>query len=73
MKAEILAFVTALKQHLKDEKPNYVHRTEWNGDTEHGFYSQLEFSESDLMKEIDDFAKFHWPESAASSDEPATN
>lgn len=54
MKKEITAFVLALKDHLLDRKPEYVHQQPWVDNT--SSYLCDDFDTEALMKEIDTFA-----------------
>jgi hypothetical protein len=44
-----------LKERLKENKDNYLHINDWQGDTETGFYTETDFDIEKLWEEIDEF------------------
>lgn len=47
----------ALKDHLRQNKENFVFHNSWCGDTEGGFYATDDFDMEKLCKEIDSFGE----------------
>lgn len=46
-----------LKEHLKDNKDNFLEVNDWCGDTVTGFYTETNFDIEKLWEEIDEFCE----------------